>query len=312
MRRRWAALALALLLLAWGFAERRMLVIQAFALQDPPGLLAPSEEGPGARWVDGYFTVERLDERTYAIGEPRYAQQNFSYLILGSQRAVLFDAGPGIRDIRPVAESLTDLPITFVPSHFHYDHLGPAATFARVAVVDLPGLRARAPDGELALTRAEHLGFLEDVPTPTLKVTEWLEPGAVLALGDRDLLVLYTPGHTEDSISLLDVASGLVFSGDFLYPGPLYAFLPNSSMGDYLEGANAVVAASPGSARVLGAHRVKPPGAPVLDLQDVHDLRATLESIRAGTISGKGVYPVTYPVNEQVTLLAEPRWLQRW
>jgi hypothetical protein len=57
---------------------------------------------------------------------------------------------------------------------------------------------------------------------------------------------------------------------------------------------------------------VKPPGAPVLDLQDVHDLQDTLESIRAGTISGEGVYPVAYPVNERVTLLAEPRWLQRW
>jgi glyoxylase-like metal-dependent hydrolase (beta-lactamase superfamily II) len=301
-----------LLLLAWGFAQRRMLVIQAFALQDPPGLLAPSEEGPGARWVDDYFTVERVDERTWAIGEPRYAQQNFSYLILGSRRAVLFDAGPGIRNIRPVADSLTDLPITFVPSHFHYDHLGPAATFESVAVVDLPGLRARAPDGELALTRAEHLGFVEDVARPTLKVTEWLEPGSLLALGERDLLVLYTPGHTEDSISLLDVANGLLFAGDFLYPGPLYAFLPNSRMGDYLDGANAVIAAAPGEARVLGAHRVKPPGVPVLGMQDVHDLHSTLESIRAGAVSGEGIYPVTYPVNERVTLLAEPRWLQRW
>ena len=141
MRRRWAALALALLLVAWGFAERRMLVIQAFALQDPPGLLAPSEEGPGARWVDDYFTVERLDERTYAIGEPRYAQQNFSYLILGSQRAVLFDAGPGIRDIRPVAESLTDLPITFQALHRRGEKKG------RVRVVPRRRLQGPKPEG---------------------------------------------------------------------------------------------------------------------------------------------------------------------
>ena len=312
MSLRWAALALALLLAAWAFAERRLLVIQAFALQEPPGLLEASDEGPGARWVDDYFTVEPLDERTFAIGEPRYAQQNFNYLIVGTERAVLFDAGPGIRDIRPVAESLTEVPITFVPSHFHYDHLGDAATFASVAVVDLPYLRARAPDGKLALTRAEHLGFIEDIPRPTLNVTEWIEPGSVLELGDRELRVLHTPGHTEDSISLVDVASGLVFSGDFIYPGTLAAFLPNSRMGDYLDGANALVAAALRNPRILGAHRAQPPGVPALHLQDVLDLQATLKFIHVDRISGEGVYPITYEVNERISLLAEPRWLQRW
>ena len=50
-----------------GFADRVGAFVQAFALQDPPGLLAPSEEGPGARWVDDYFTVERLDDE-HALG----------------------------------------------------------------------------------------------------------------------------------------------------------------------------------------------------------------------------------------------------
>ena len=43
---------------------------------------ASAEEGPEARWYDDYFTVEQLDAKTWAIGEPRYEQQVFNYLIV--------------------------------------------------------------------------------------------------------------------------------------------------------------------------------------------------------------------------------------
>ena len=56
---------------------------------------------PPLRWFDSYYVVADLGEGAYAIGEPRYGQCNFSYLIVGSRRALLFDTGPGIRDITP-------------------------------------------------------------------------------------------------------------------------------------------------------------------------------------------------------------------
>jgi glyoxylase-like metal-dependent hydrolase (beta-lactamase superfamily II) len=284
----------------------------ASALLPAPELAQATDQGPTARWVDDYYTVEALDERTFAIGEPRYAQRNFSYLIVGSERAVLFDAGPGVRDIRPIAESLTDRPITFIPSHFHFDHLGDGISFSSIAVVDLPYLRERADDDQLALTHPEHLGFAEGFALPTLRVTEWIAPGETISLGDRSLLVIHTPGHTPDSISLVETATGLIFSGDFVYPGPLFAFLPGSAMGDYLEGAEAILHSAPNDPRILGAHRSELSGLPELTLGDVEDLETLLEGIRMRTISGEGVYPVIYEVNDQMTLWAEPRWLQRW
>ncbi|MEN8158837.1 MAG: MBL fold metallo-hydrolase, partial [Myxococcota bacterium] len=198
------ALGIGLLLVAIAAAAvagRHRLLVYGLALEGAPPLLERAEEDPGVRWVDDYFTVTVVDARTFAIAEPRYAQQNHSYLIAGSERAVLFDAGPGLRDIRPVAESLTDLPITFVPSHFHYDHVGNEVSFERVAVIDLPYLRERAPDGRLRLGFAEHLGAAEGIEAPTLHVDEWLAPGSTLTLGERTLRILYTPDHTEDSIS---------------------------------------------------------------------------------------------------------------
>jgi len=50
-------------------------------------------------WFDDYYTVQAIDEKTFAIGEPRYFQKNFNYLIVGESRAIVFDAGTGQRAI---------------------------------------------------------------------------------------------------------------------------------------------------------------------------------------------------------------------
>ena len=306
-------LVILLSLVCWvGVSQRHRILIDFLSSGTPPPLLEAADEGLNTTWYDDYFTIEALGPRTFAIGEPRYAQQNYSYLIIGSERAVLVDAGPGFRDIRAVAESLTERPITFVPSHFHYDHTGNTVTFERVAVVDLPYIRERARDNVLTLSWAEHLGSSEGVALPTLEVDEWLAPDSILSLGDRSLRVLYTPGHTTDSISLLDLGTGLLFSGDFIYPGPLYAFLPNSSMGDYMYAAENVLANVSEKSRIFGAHRVEAPGAPELARSDVEDLRHSLGEINADTANASGVYPREYRVNERLQLLAEPAWLQDW
>jgi hydroxyacylglutathione hydrolase len=310
--KRWFALLLALVLLS-AFVGRRELLVFAFVFgQGDPGLSAAVDQGASAEWVDDYYTVEQINERTFAIGEPRYYQQNFNYLLVGSERAILFDAGPGVRDIRPIAESLTDLPITFVPSHFHYDHVGADFEFERVALADLPGFRDRVRDGRFELRTLEHLGFAEGYARRSFEVTEWIKPGDLISLGDRTLQVVLTPGHTPDSISLVDLASGYVFSGDFIYPGPLYAFLPNSRMGDYAAGAETLLGAIEEDVRVFGAHRVDPAGLPELAFDDIKDLRDSLAAIRQGYLAGDSGYPETFEVNGRVEILAEPLWLQRW
>jgi glyoxylase-like metal-dependent hydrolase (beta-lactamase superfamily II) len=312
MKKLLLAIALLLVLAVLAVSQRHRILFDWLADGEPPPLLDAAEEDPNSYWQDDYFLIEQMDSRTYAIGEPRYYQQNFSYLITGSERAVLFDAGPGYRDIRGVAESLTDLPITFIPSHFHYDHVGNTVTFEHVAVVDLPDIRRRAENNRLRLSWREHLGTGEGIAAPTLEVDEWLPVGSIVDLGDRQLQVLYTPGHTEDSISLLDVANGYVFSGDFIYPGPLYAFLPNSHMGDYLQGSDTMLSAVRDHVHILGAHRDAAPGLPRLSREDVEDLRAALIAIRDGKAKGSGIYPREYRVNDRIQLLAEPRLLQEW
>ena len=159
--------------------QRANLLIYSMTSDELPELLEPREEGDEVIWFDDYYTIQKIDEKTYAIGEPRYFQLNFNYLILGDSRAIIFDAGSGQRDIRKVVESLTDLPVTFIPSHLHYDHIGNEVIFDKTALIDLPHLRKRAIDNKLPLTRFEHLGEVEGYSLPELKISEWLTPNAV-------------------------------------------------------------------------------------------------------------------------------------
>ena len=306
------AVAALLILTSTIIYQRANVLIYSMTSTELPELLDARDEGEGVVWFDDYYTIHKIDERTFAIGETRYYQLNFNYLILGDNRAVVFDAGTGQRDIGAVVTSLTDLPITFIPSHLHYDHIGNEVVFDRTALVDLPHLRARAQNNKLQLNRFEHLGEVEGYPLPELTVSEWLVPNETIELGGRPLTVLYTPWHTQDSISLLDGEAGYLFAGDFLYPGQLYGFLPDSNMGDYLQGARTIESAGGVELRVFGAHRDDALGVPELSFETVIKLQDALDAIQSGALNSNGIYPVSYTVSERVQLLAEPKWLQRW
>lgn len=296
-------------------AQRHWIANQLLLLEtggEPPPLRDAGEESVSTKWFDDYFTVEQLAANTYAIGEPRYYQENYNYLLVGNQLALLFDAGPGVRDITAVVESITELPIVFLASHFHYDHIGNGIRFEQRAVVDLPYLRDRADNNVLQFTDMEHLGSAEGFTAPAWTIDHWWAPGATIDLGGRAVEIIHTPGHSSESISLWDPENDLVLSGDFIYPGPLYAFLPNSSLADYLATANKLLSTLPTATKYFGAHRSGGPGAPQLRTEDVEDLQRALEQLRSGQREGEGLWPRQYLINDKMTLLAEPGLLQSW
>jgi len=293
----------------WAVANRRTVLLDVMALAEPPGLLEVEALDPGVTWWDDYYTVEWLDERTLAIGEPRFVQRNFVYLILGDTRAVLFDTGPGLRSsLRRLVEETTDLPVVAAPSHLHYDHIGNLASFDEIALMDVAGVRDQLVDGVLVPTPAQFLGQIEGYAAPALRPTEWWAPGMRIDLGGRELLVLHTPGHTPESISLWDESGGLLFAGDFIYPGPLFAFLPNSSLDDYRRAVDRALTAVPSEVRSYGGHGdPADTRAPALTRRDILDLGSVLDGIEAGTSTGgHGLFPRVYPVNGRMELWADP------
>jgi hydroxyacylglutathione hydrolase len=266
------------------------------------------------RWVDDYFVVEPIDSTTFAIGEPRYYQGNYSYLIVGTVRAVLLDAGTGTRDITPVVRSLTSLPVTIIPSHLHYDHVGALGRFDSTALIDNPSLRARITDSQLTLGRYEFLGFYDHLKAPTFRVDEWWPADAKIDIGDRRLRVIATPGHTPTSVALYDESRRQLFLGDFMYPGELYAFLPAASRGAYLSTTRRLLSTLDPDTRLYTAHMQDTPApvrAPVLEMADLKALEAALVAIQEGSLASNGFYPRVFPVRGPITFATGWPWNNR-
>jgi len=181
-----------------------------------------------------WFEIVKLKDSAFAICEPHHFQEIISYLIIGSKRAVLFDTGMGIENIRDVVSGLTDKEVIVVNSHCHFDHIGGNCLFGEAHIFNDPAAMRRltagysekelAPHTKAALFEApfdERFGGFKYAVRPSVPVP--VKDGDVFDLGDRALEVIHTPGHSPDSIMLLDKKQRMLFTGDTYYPGHLYA-----------------------------------------------------------------------------------------
>ena len=205
--------------------------------------------------VDDYWAVQPIDASTAAIGEPRYYQQNYAYLIMGEQRALLFDAGSGTPRQHHRRRCWPHPPASERdPLHLHFDHTGGIRPFRSIALIDLPETRADVSSGQLTIGRFEFHGMRDGLTPPTFTVTEWLKPDSTIDLGGRVLAVLSVPGHTRTSVALFDSAAHQLFSGDYIYPTTLYAFLPGSSLSAYRATTRRLIGMLPADTKIWTAH----------------------------------------------------------
>lgn len=283
--------------------------------RNPHDVIAPAPAVIAkGRMHDDYFVVQPLGANSFAIGEPRYYQANYAYLIVGTRRALLFDAGSGTRDIRPVVASLTKLPVTVIASHLHFDHFGGIGVFDSIAMIDLEETRARMSRGRFTPGRYEFLGMFDDRPRPSVRIAEWWKPGTRIDLGGRSILVQATPGHTMSSVTLYDDAARRLFTGDFLYPTTLYAFLPGASLSAYHRSARRLLDTLPADTTLWSAHCCRNGdgmSAPWLSMRDLKDFERALTLREAGRLTATGLYPRNYPVNRQMELATGFRWNNR-
>lgn len=127
------------------------------------------------------------------------------YVILGSQRALLIDAGLGSGDLLGFVEQLIgDRPLDVVITHGHPDHIALMGQFqGKYAVymnhIDLP----------LVHRFVQQMGYEID----TDQIID-LREGAVFDLGDRTYVVYDVPGHSMGSIVLFDEQNGILIAGD--------------------------------------------------------------------------------------------------
>lgn len=195
-----------------------------------------------------WFEVYRIADGVFAIYEPGQFEEVISFLVTGRDKALLFDTGLGIGDMKRVVEQLTDLDIVVLNSHTHYDHIGGNYQFETIYARDTDYTRSRAA-GSQPEAVAEFLregwvwkplpeGFvIEDYRSRAFAISRFVDEGDIIDLGVRKLEILSTPGHAPDSICLIDRENRLLLTGDSFYLAPLYTHLEGSDFLDYAKTA---------------------------------------------------------------------------
>lgn len=214
-----------------------------------------------------WFEIYRVLPDVYAIYEPGQFEEVISFLVVGADRALLFDTGLGVGSIRLVVEQLTDKEVLVINSHGHYDHIGGNHEFSSIAGVNVAYARDRT-SGMPAEDVAQYLrGEWVWLPLPEgfdrekyrirpYRITATVADGDVIELGSRNLEVLLTPGHSPDSLCLLDRENRLLLTGDTFYLAPLYGHLDGSDVAQYRATAKRLAELQPRVDYLLTAHNV--------------------------------------------------------
>jgi hydroxyacylglutathione hydrolase len=204
---------------------------------------SPSRRHP----TDPAWQVHRYRDDTVILRQSKDAtfEAPFVFLLFGDDRAFLLDTG-AVADDRTLRDTVDELvadwltahphpgyQLVVAHTHAHGDHIAGDASFA-----DRPNtvLVGTSPDDV-----QEFFGF-----------DGWPAQVVEYDLGDRRLEVTGIPGHQPASIGVYDGATGLLFTGDSVYPGRIYV----RDFPAFLDSMNRLVdlAAAREVTHVLGCH----------------------------------------------------------
>ena len=145
----------------------------------------------------------QIDDHTW-VGTGKAMFNESLYLLEGTKKALLIDAGTNIKGLDKIIASLTKMPVTVVATHVHPDHTGPS-------IDCFP---------EIYISQADTVNIHQFMPDYKGTV-KYLKDGEVIDLGERKVDVLFTPGHTPGSTTFIDKNAGYGFSGDSFGSGNL-------------------------------------------------------------------------------------------
>jgi quinoprotein relay system zinc metallohydrolase 2 len=203
--------------------HRRHLILGGFCACCLPLARARAATFTLAEIAPGIHVRRGVDEDAAPGNADAIANAGF---IVGQRAVLVFDPGGSLADgaaLRAMVRDKTPLPIrTVVLNHVHPDHLFGAGAFLE----DMPDFvgHARLPAaiaarGEYYKQRLEEIlgaGAAGPIVTPTREVAD----AAEVDLGGRIVrLAAHGPAHTDNDLSLFDVATGTLLASDLLFVG---------------------------------------------------------------------------------------------
>ena len=171
----------------------------------------------------------------------RCAAGELCYLVEGTARAVLIDTGSGYRGLDETVQAITSRPVDVILTHGHRDHAGGIVQFERVyadmadrellEMLDDDEFRRGYPVS-LKPKVFKELGA-EEFPRTHEPELIPITDGDVMDLGDDELEIWETPGHTAGSVCILDHRRRLLFVGDTVIDCALLVFEQSCSVETY-------------------------------------------------------------------------------
>ena len=210
-----------------------------------------------AKWFASY----PLRDDIYLIDEPG---QVASFLVVGQERALLIDTGLGIGDIYEEVKGFCSSEPLVINTHAHLDHIGGNHQFKEIAIHEAEAqcLEQEVPKDFLqsfikgsCFSRPFPAGFnphnYRIIPS---RASLFLKHGDRIDLGGRGLQVLHTPGHSPGGICLWEEEKGILFTGDTVYQGVLFANIDGADMEAYSESARSLATLAPKVKKVYPSH----------------------------------------------------------
>jgi len=139
---------------------------------------------------------------------------------------------------------------TVVNTHGHFDHMGGNRLLVETTGAEL---LIHAKDVPLMAMAAQHAALYGLTTTPSPSPTRTLADGDTFTVGQLEVQVIHTPGHSQGGICLL--VGGHLFSGDSLFAGSVgRTDLPGGDFDALIEGVKTRLLVLPGETVVHPGH----------------------------------------------------------
>jgi|GEM_PF-1184899 len=165
--------------------------------------------------ADGVTQIQCSDRAAYV------------YLIEGSEKAVLIDAGIGVGNLKAFVETLTDKPVVVLVTHYHLGGTGGAGDFEKV-YMHQKDIEWYEKDGGQPLSKRMDsnrpyfasqetwdLFKLEDFP-PNKSADQFIaiHDGDTFDIGGTKVIAYHVKGHTQGNMAYLVTNQRLLITGE--------------------------------------------------------------------------------------------------
>lgn len=187
--------------------------------------------------------TRKIAEDLYVMTETKSVH---CYLMIGADKALLFDVGYGYESLMPIIRSITSLPVMVVLSHgdpdhalgsFHYPevYIHPL-DYGKLLINDNYDMKKKAVEYR-AGKMPEFLSFIskEDYYNSSLDGVrvKFIKNNEIIDLRGKRIQVIHIPGHSYGCVALLDIEKRRLFTGDMVLDYNIYYFMSSDEQASF-------------------------------------------------------------------------------